>query len=61
MEHHVGLFNRKSNAEVEPERCPLCTERVPEGAQQCAMCGADLRTLLPGSRERGSQERRSAA
>jgi hypothetical protein len=30
----------------------MCTERVPEGAQECAMCGADLRALRPGSREK---------
>ena len=56
----MGLFRRSSELEVEPERCPICTERVPEGAQECAMCGADLRSLLPGSRE-GESDERSAA
>lgn len=42
----MGLFRRKP-AEVEPERCPLCSERVPEDATECAMCGADLRPLRP--------------
>jgi hypothetical protein len=42
----MGLFRRK-NVEVEPERCPLCRERVPEHATECAMCGADLRSLRP--------------
>jgi hypothetical protein len=48
----VGLFRRRNDAEVEPDRCPMCTERVPEGAVECAMCGADLRALLPSLRER---------
>jgi len=47
----VGLFRRKSNIEPEPERCPLCTERVPDGAQTCAMCGADLRALGVGEKK----------
>ena len=51
----MGLFRSKASAEVEPERCPVCTERVPEHAEQCAMCGADLRSLRPWS-ERGARE-----
>jgi hypothetical protein len=51
----MGLFRRTANVEVEPERCPLCRERVPEGADECAMCGADLRALRPWS-ERGAGE-----
>ena len=47
----MGLFRRK-NDEVEPERCPLCRERVPEDADECAMCGADLRSLRPRSERR---------
>jgi hypothetical protein len=58
-EHHVGLFRRKNDLEPEPERCPLCTERVPEDAQECAMCGADLRTLLRRP-ETGGQEKPAA-
>jgi hypothetical protein len=41
----MGLFRRKAIIEDEGERCPRCTERVPEGASECAMCGADLRPL----------------
>ena len=51
----MGLLRRKSNVDPEPERCPLCTERVPHEAQECAMCGADLRALLPSLRERERQ------
>jgi rRNA maturation endonuclease Nob1 len=43
----VGLFRRKPKIEEEPERCPVCTERVPDGADECAMCGADLRPMRP--------------
>ena len=45
----MGLFRSKASAEVEPERCPVCRERVPEHADECAMCGADLRSLRPWS------------
>lgn len=46
----VGLLRRKDNTEPEPNRCPLCNERVPDdSARECAMCGADLRALLPSS------------
>jgi hypothetical protein len=45
----------KANVEVEPERCPVCRERVPENADECAMCGADLRSLRPWS-ERSAGE-----
>lgn len=51
----MRFFRSKANVEVEPERCPVCTERVPEHAEQCAMCGADLRSLRPWS-ERGARE-----
>jgi hypothetical protein len=44
-ENEMGLFRRKAIVEDEGERCPRCTERVPEGASECAMCGADLRPL----------------
>ena len=45
----VGLFRRKPKVEEGPERCPLCTERLPDGADECAMCGADLKALHPAS------------
>lgn len=46
----VGLLRRKDKTEPEPVRCPVCNERVPDDAdeqRECAMCGADLRALLP--------------
>ena len=46
----MALFRRKPT-ENEPERCPLCSERVPDEATECAMCGADLRPLRPRSAE----------
>jgi hypothetical protein len=45
----MGLFRRKPKVEDDAERCPLCTERLPDGADQCAMCGADLKALRPRS------------
>jgi hypothetical protein len=48
----MGLFRRKPKVEPEPERCPLCSERVPDGADECAMCGADLKALRPWSEGR---------
>ena len=53
----MGLFRRKPTIEDEPERCPLCSERVPEEATECAMCGADLRPLRPGSDRRAVADR----
>ena len=45
----MGLFRRKTTIEDDRERCPQCGERVPEGADECAMCGVDLRPLrAPG-------------
>jgi hypothetical protein len=41
----MGLFSRKPKVEHELKRCPLCTENLPDGASECAMCGADLRAL----------------
>jgi hypothetical protein len=51
----MRFFRRNENVEVEPERCPVCTERVPEQTTECAMCGADLRALRPWA-ERGAGE-----
>jgi hypothetical protein len=56
----MGLFRRKAGVEPEPARCPMCTERVPEGARECAMCGADLRTLHAGSRRATDRQPESA-
>ena len=49
----MGLFRRKTTIEDDRERCPQCGERVPEGADECAMCGVDLRPLrAPGDQPR---------
>jgi hypothetical protein len=48
----MGLFRGKVTVEDEPERCPVCRERVPDNADECGMCGADLKSL------RSSFERR---
>jgi hypothetical protein len=46
----MGLFRRGEKIEDEPERCPVCNERLPDDdATECAMCGADLRALRPRS------------
>jgi uncharacterized protein with PIN domain len=45
----MRLFRRNKTLEDEAERCPHCTERLPEGAKECAMCGVDLRPLLRSS------------
>lgn len=45
----MGLFRRKANDEPEPERCPLCSERVPDGSDECNMCGANLKALRPSA------------
>lgn len=45
----MGLFRRNDNVEAEPERCPLCSERVPDGADECNMCGANLKPLRPSA------------
>jgi hypothetical protein len=41
----MRLFRRKPMIEDEGERCPRCAERVPQGANECFMCGVDLRPL----------------
>jgi hypothetical protein len=46
----MGLFQRKPKFEDEPVRCPVCTERLPDDADECAMCGADLKALRPWSK-----------
>jgi ribosomal protein L40E len=45
----MGLFRRNTNVEPEPEKCPLCGERVPDGADECRMCGANLKPLRPSA------------
>ena len=48
----MGLFGRKATVEDEPERCPVCRERLPENSDECAMCGADLKPLRPSVERR---------
>jgi ribosomal protein L40E len=45
----MRLFRCKATSELEGERCPRCGERLPEGADECHMCGVDLRPLRRGS------------
>jgi hypothetical protein len=52
----MRLFRRKTTDEVPEERCPYCSERLPEGANDCQMCGADLRALRPRSPEELAKE-----
>jgi predicted amidophosphoribosyltransferase len=39
----MGLFRRDKPAEDDGERCPRCGEPVPARAEECAMCGLDLK------------------
>jgi hypothetical protein len=39
----MGLFARKRRHDEAEERCPHCSEPLPEGAVECMMCGIDLR------------------
>jgi hypothetical protein len=52
----MRFFRRKATIDDESERCPQCSERVPEGADQCLMCGADLRSIRPRSFRRSSED-----
>lgn len=56
----MRLFRRKPIADAVTEGCPQCAERIPNGANECRMCGADLRPLRSSSRtpqvERTSSE-----
>jgi hypothetical protein len=38
----MRLFKRKTPID-DAVRCPECGERLPDGADECAMCGHDLR------------------
>jgi predicted nucleic acid-binding Zn ribbon protein len=42
----MGLFKRKAVAE-DDMHCPVCRERVPDGAVTCAMCGHALEPPRP--------------
>jgi hypothetical protein len=39
----MRLVGRKRSDEVVEERCPHCSEPVPEGAAECMTCGEDLK------------------
>jgi hypothetical protein len=56
----MRLLGRKSipRDDASP-RCPLCMEKVPEGATECAMCGVDLRPLRASARPSQTDEVRS--
>jgi rRNA maturation endonuclease Nob1 len=41
--HAMKLFKRTEIVDEAP-RCPTCGERVPEGAESCAMCGHAFET-----------------
>ena len=47
----MRLFNRKTRGDV-ARRCTSCRERLPDGAHECAMCGAGVGAVDPGA-ERG--------
>jgi rRNA maturation endonuclease Nob1 len=48
----MALFRRRAAVEDEPERCPVCRERLPDDADECAMCGADVKPLRPALERR---------
>ena len=39
----MRLFGRKRSEDETEERCPYCSEPIPEGAADCKMCGAALK------------------
>jgi hypothetical protein len=52
----MGLFRRKrSDEDEQEERCPYCSERVPEGAVECVMCGTALEPLRAAGRDGGME------
>jgi hypothetical protein len=60
MEVPVGLLRRNKQTET-AERCPHCQELIPEDADTCAMCGADLRPLRSSGRGRQDKPDLAAA
>ena len=54
----MRLFGCKHSEDENEERCPYCSEPIPEGAADCKMCGAAIKPTPPGSAQRG---RRGAA
>ena len=49
----MGLFKRNDPLDENIQRCPVCRERVPDGAELCQMCGAPL---VESVAERGGRE-----
>jgi hypothetical protein len=47
----MGLFRRKRTGDEEAQRCPRCRERLPDGADECLMCGLALGPLGSPSRD----------
>jgi hypothetical protein len=39
----MGLFNRKKKPERDLRACPRCAQLVDQAADECPMCGWDLR------------------
>ena len=54
----MSLFKRSSE-EAEERRCPACRERVPESAQECAMCGHRLEDVAASSSAQGAKTQSS--
>ena len=46
----MRLFRRKQSEEDLEERCPQCSEPIPQGADECMMCGVGLRPFRGDSR-----------
>ena len=44
-EDTMGLFRRKPIGDDQVERCPRCREPLPDGADECMMCGVALDPL----------------
>lgn len=53
----MSLFRRNRGEEPEGMRCPQCGERVPDGADECMMCGADLRPLARSAERAAAPDR----
>jgi hypothetical protein len=51
----MRLFGRKRSNDQPEERCPHCSEPLPEGALECVMCGVDLRPLRRLTADSASQ------
>ncbi len=57
----MGLFRRKAAQDdvFETKRCPYCREPLPDSAEKCVMCGADLPVATPArDAERAAVARR---